>query len=75
QGETRLIVDFSQTEYVSSAGLRVLLKATKQLMQVGGALALCHANPQVREILDISGFVMIMPCYATFEDALRALGA
>ncbi|MGY6214454.1 STAS domain-containing protein [Methylolobus aquaticus] len=75
QGETRILVDFGLTDYVSSAGLRVLLKATKQLKHVGGALALCNINPQLQEILDISGFAMIMPCYATVEEGLRSLRA
>ena len=74
KGETRLLVDFGQTDYVSSAGLRVLLKATKQLQQVGGAFALCNINPRIREVLDISGFATIMACYATIEEAMRALG-
>lgn len=73
KGATRLLVDFGQTDYVSSAGLRVLLKATKQLKQVGGALALCNINSQLQEILDISGFAMIMPCYATLDEGLRFL--
>lgn len=74
-GETRILVDFATTDYISSAGLRVLLKATKQLKQAGGAFGLCNANDQIREVLEISGFATIIPCHATLEDALRATGA
>lgn len=74
EGETRILIDFAQTEYISSAGLRVLLKTTKQLKQ-GGAFGLCNANPQIREVLDISGFAAIMPCFASLDEALQALGA
>lgn len=72
-GETRVLVDFSKTDYISSAGLRVLLKATKHLKQAGGTFGLCNANDQIREVLEISGFATIMPCYATLEDAQRVM--
>ena len=74
QGETRILVDFAKTNYISSAGLRVLLKATKQLKQAGGAFGLCNASEQIREVLDISGFATIMTCYTSLDEALQALG-
>lgn len=74
QGETRILIDFARTDYLSSAGLRVLLKATKRLKQAGGAFGLCNASEQLREVLEISGFATIMPCYATLEEALAAMG-
>lgn len=75
QGESRLLVDFAGTAYVSSAGLRVLLKATKQLKQVNGAFGLCNANEQIAEVLKISGFSTIIDCYPSLDEALRAVGA
>ena len=74
QGETRVLVDFAVTDYISSAGLRVLLKATKQIKQAGGAFALCNANEQIREVLEISGFATIMHCYTNLEEAQQAMG-
>ncbi|EXJ14828.1 Anti-sigma F factor antagonist (spoIIAA-2) [Imhoffiella purpurea] len=71
-GETRILIDFAQTRYISSAGLRVLLKASKQLGKVG-AFGLCNANPQIREVLDISGFATIMHCYGGLDEGLEAL--
>ena len=73
QGEKRLLVDFAATDYISSAGLRVLLKATKQLKQAGGAFGLCNANEQIREVLKISGFETLMPCYESLDEALARL--
>ena len=75
QGETRILVDFAKTTYISSAGLRVLLKATKQLKQSGGAFGLCNASEQIREVLEISGFATIIACYASLDEALQALSA
>jgi anti-sigma B factor antagonist len=73
QGETRILVDFGKTDYISSAGLRVLLKATKHLKQSGGAFGLCNANAQIREVLEISGFATIMSCYTSLDEALGTM--
>ncbi|MCK7578632.1 MAG: STAS domain-containing protein [Chromatiales bacterium] len=73
QGEHRILVDFGATDYISSAGLRVLLKATKQLKQAGGAFGLCNADEQIREVLRISGFETLMPCYESLDEALARL--
>ena len=74
EGETRILIDFAQTQYISSAGLRILLKTAKQLKR-DGAFGLCNANPQIREVLDISGFATIMPCYDAREAGLAAMTA
>jgi len=73
QGETRVLVDFSKTAYVSSAGLRVLLKASKSLHKVGGTFALCSPNEHIRNVLEVSGFASLMPSYASPEEALRSM--
>jgi anti-sigma B factor antagonist len=48
--------DFSQLEYVSSAGLGVLLKAHKRLMATGGKLRLTKVNNHIFDIFRYSGF-------------------
>jgi len=71
----RLVLDFSQIEYISSAGLRSTLIAGKRMRAVaGGALVLCSLAPQVREIFEISGFVAIFTICAGLEEALAACG-
>lgn len=55
-GASRLLIDLSQIQYVSSAGLRVFLMAAKKLQKNGGALVLCGMSPGVREVFDIAGF-------------------
>ncbi|HLW27877.1 MAG TPA: STAS domain-containing protein [Kiloniellales bacterium] len=59
QSRPAVVLDFSSLEYISSAGLRVLLKAAKQGRAGGGKLALCCLSPHVREVFDISGFSSI----------------
>ncbi len=58
-GVTDLIFDFGELEYVSSAGLRVILKAQK-VMNTKGAMKLVNVNDAVMEIFDITGFSDIL---------------
>ncbi|MBN7796445.1 STAS domain-containing protein [Parahaliea mediterranea] len=52
-------VDMSALEYISSAGLGVLLKSHKRLVAGGGGLRLVRVNPHIAEILHYSGFDML----------------
>ena len=54
-----LIFDFQELEYLSSAGLRILLVAQK-VMNKEGKMTLRHVNQAVMEVLDITGFVNIL---------------
>ena len=55
-----LVLDFENLEYVSSAGLRVILSAQKRANANGTALKIVHVVEDVMEILDITGFVDIL---------------
>jgi anti-anti-sigma factor len=59
--ENRLLFDLEALEYLSSAGLRVLLNAAKQLKRKGGKFVLCSLNEYVKEIFDVSGLGAIIP--------------
>ena len=54
-----LVLDCSALEYVSSAGLRVILKAQK-LMNTKGNMKLTHVNETIMEVFDITGFADIL---------------
>ena len=58
-GVTELVLDFAELEYVSSAGLRVLLTAQKT-MKAQGAMKIVHVNEVVNEVFDITGFSDIL---------------
>ncbi|CAM3667303.1 Anti-sigma factor antagonist [Bordetella sputigena] len=73
-GENRLVLDLSGLDYISSAGLRVMLLVAKRLKQKSGALALCGIQPHVREVFDISGFLSILTVVESRDDALDMLG-
>lgn len=54
-----LIFDFGSLEYISSAGLRVLLSAQK-IMNKQGSMKICNVNETIMEIFDVTGFSDIM---------------
>lgn len=55
-----LTLDFADLAYVSSAGLRVLLVAQKEMNRKAGQLTLTHVNEDVMEVLDMTGFTDIL---------------
>ncbi len=69
----RVIVDFSQLEYISSAGLRVVLMGAKRARQAGGALVLCGLAPNIRDIFAVSGFLKLLDTAETREQATDRL--
>ena len=59
EGINRLVLDFAKLDYVSSAGLRVLLSAHKK-MQAKGGMKIVHINEIVREVFEVTGFANIL---------------
>ena len=70
-GGRKMVVDFTALDYISSAGLRVLLGTAKRLTGAGGALHLFGLNETVREVFAISGFSTILAVFATEAEALK----
>lgn len=56
---TELVLDFAALDYISSAGLRILLKTQKQ-MSAKGTMKLIHVNDDIRDVFDITGFLDIL---------------
>jgi len=52
----RLVIDLIHVDYISSAGLRVLLMAAKKLKIMNGSIALCSMSEHIKEVFDIAGF-------------------
>lgn len=70
-GGQKIVVDCTALDYISSAGLRVLLGTTKRVRGAGGALHLFGLNQSVQEVFDISGFSTILTVFAAEADALK----
>lgn len=69
-GNKKLVIDLNQLKYISSAGLRVFLKANKLIKKKEGELRLCRLNDTVKEVFEISGFQLIFGIYTDQEEAL-----
>ena len=72
-GQDRVVLDLSRVDYISSAGLRVLMLARKQAKVQGGSLAVAGLGPVVKEIFEISRFTVVFDIHQTVRDALAAL--
>ena len=69
-GDTQILMNFEGINYISSAGLRVLLMAAKRTSQSSGQLALCSVQDHIQEVFRFSGFAEIIPIH---EDRPKAL--
>jgi anti-sigma B factor antagonist len=72
-GGRQLVVDFSQIEYISSVGLRVLMLAARQAKAQNGAIVVASLQPVVKEIFDISRFNLVIECFPSLRDALTRI--
>jgi anti-sigma B factor antagonist len=70
-GETLFVLDFDKLDYISSAGLRVLINAAKELKCDNGQLCLCSIRDYIREVFDICGLTRFFPMHPTVEDSLK----
>ncbi|MBS0152876.1 MAG: anti-sigma factor antagonist [Nitrospira sp.] len=69
RGERRIVLDLSHISYISSIGLRVILKAAMDVTGRGGRLVLAGGNEHVRTVLQLSGALMMSLYASTLEDA------
>ena len=69
-GANKIVVDFGAVEYISSAGLRVLNKASKKLKHSDGRIILCRVEDYIKEVFEIAGFHHFLPIVATLDDAM-----
>ena len=66
-----MILDFEDLDYISSAGLRVIMKTAKNLKQSEGMIVLCSMQDYVKEVFEIAGFDAYLPIVSTMDDALN----
>ncbi len=67
-----MVVDFKDIDYISSAGLRVILKAFKALQREDGRIMLCSMQDYIRDLFEITGIDAVVPIVANIDDALKA---
>jgi anti-anti-sigma factor len=72
-GRDQLVLDLSGVDYISSAGLRVLMLARKQAKAQGGTLLVAGLTPVVKEIFEISRFTVVFEVFPSVRDALARI--
>jgi anti-anti-sigma factor len=72
-GERRIVVDFSGVEYISSAGLRVMLALAKRLKDARGAVGICALPEPVRQVFSLAGFLPLFAVDPTRDGAVARL--
>ena len=68
-----LIFNFEELDYISSAGLRVLLLSARNMQSSGGKALFCGLAPHIAQIFEISGFGSILDIRENLADALAAV--
>jgi anti-sigma B factor antagonist len=69
RGESKLIVDLRQLEFLDSTGLSVLIGAHRRAAERGGSLRLVVSEGQILRLLTITGLVAVFSVYHSTEDA------
>lgn len=72
---TGLIIDLSELQYISSAGLRIMLMAAKRAKKNSRPLVLCGLSASIQEIFRVSGFLKLFVVTATLDEAHAQLSA
>ena len=71
----RIVLDLSHIEYISSIGLRVILKTVMAMNRTGGRVVLCGGNDHSRTVLQLSGVMSMNMYVATLEEAVARVQA
>ena len=71
QGHSQLVLDFTQLAYISSAGLRALLRAQRTARDLGGEVRLFGLNDHVLGVFEMSGFHQMLRIAATYQEAVE----
>ena len=72
-GTDRMILDFSNVTYVSSAGLRVVLIGAKQINAKKGGFALCGLSDNIMDVFELSGFTNILKILPDRDAAIQSM--
>lgn len=73
QGRHKIVADFSQVTYMSSAGFRVLLGVLKECRAKGGDFVIAAPQKNIVGLLEMSGFTNFLKVYPTVPDAVSKL--
>ena len=72
-GCNKMLMNFSEVNYISSAGLQILIFATKSFAKNSGAFAVCSLNENIMKIFKISGLVNLFTIHDDVETGINSL--
>ena len=70
---SKVVFDFSRTEFMDSSGIGVLLNRYKEMKASRGSVCYCRASSRVRRLMELSGICRLMEGYESREQAVGAL--
>ncbi len=73
KGEAKLVLELRAVEYISSAGLRVLLRLARKQKERSGRVVLSSLSPAVRQVFELAGFVSLFEMEGSRELAIARL--
>jgi|WetSurMetagenome_2_1015567.scaffolds.fasta_scaffold00045_42 anti-anti-sigma factor len=71
--DCRVVLDMSGCEYVSSAGVRLLLLMAKTAARGRGKVSVACMLGEIREVMEMTGFGDMFPCYSTVAEAVAGM--
>jgi anti-sigma B factor antagonist len=74
-GNKYLVVNFSDTDYINSSGLRIMLSSLKKLRKAQGDLKMACAKPMVKQVFSMAGFTALFEFYDLEQDAVARFAA
>lgn len=73
RGERKFLVDFSQTGYIDSSGLGVLVSLSKKIREAGGELRLANLNDDLKTLFELTKLDTLFHIASTRDEALKNL--
>lgn len=73
EGSRNFVLECQRLDYITSAGLRVVVKTAKKLKPVSGRIVLCAMADYVKEVFEIAGFDSFLPILPTLEDGIQLI--
>lgn len=72
-GHFKFVLNFEKVEYLSSAGMRLMLAMSKKLKNLEGKLVACCMNEEVMDVIKMAGFNQVIDIYPTEEESFSHL--
>ena len=73
QPGSKILLDMSQVDYLSSAGLRMLLSLYRQVSSNNGSIALVGLSEEIKDSMSVTGFLRFFTLYDTVDAGLAAM--